>query len=119
MVTTHYMDKAQHCQNLVFIKHGRLVALGSPAAIKESKVRGQVLEIACSDPARAIPALRKMGMLDEVALYGSLIHVVAPDVESLKPQIEEALQHSGVGVRVMDLIAPSLEDVFISSVRAP
>jgi hypothetical protein len=39
-------------------------------------------------------------------------------VEALKPQIQEQLGHAGVLVRTMDAIAPSLEDVFISSVRA-
>jgi len=82
-------------------------------------MRGQVLEIDCDQPALAIPSLRKMGAFEEVALYGAQIHAVAPDVEVLKPGIEEALQKAGVEVRTMDVIVPSLEDVFISSVRAP
>jgi ABC-2 type transport system ATP-binding protein len=119
MVTTHYMDEAEHCQNLAFIQHGRIVASGSPAAIKETKMRGQVLEIDCAQPEVAIPALREMGTFEEVALYGALIHAVAPDVEVLGPQIEQKLRDAGVTVRTLDVIAPSLEDVFISSVRAP
>jgi len=117
MVTTHYMDEAEHCHNLAFIQHGRIVAHGSPAEIKETRMRGQVLEIDCDDPALAIPALREMETFEEVALYGTLIHAVAPDVEALKPRIREALQSRGIGVRTMDRITPSLEDVFISSVR--
>jgi ABC-2 type transport system ATP-binding protein len=119
MVTTHYMDEAEHCQNLAFIQHGRIVAQGSPAVIKETKMRGQVLEIDCDRPEVAIPALRAMGAFEEVALYGALIHAVAPNVEDLKPGIQKALEEAGVAVRTMDAIAPSLEDVFISSVRVP
>lgn len=119
MVTTHYMDEAEHCQSLAFIQRGRIVAYGSPAGIKETEMRGQVLEIDCDSPALAIPALREMGDFEEVALYGALIHAVAPDVEVLLPQIEQRLQEQGVQVQTMDVIAPSLEDVFISSVRAP
>jgi ABC-2 type transport system ATP-binding protein len=119
MVTTHYMDEAELCQRLAFIQHGRIVADGSPAGIKESEMRGQVLEIDCDEPALAIPALRDMGLFEEVALYGALIHAVAPDVESLKPQIGKQLEAAGVRVLAMDAIAPSLEDVFISSVRLP
>jgi ABC-2 type transport system ATP-binding protein len=119
MVTTHYMDEAEHCQSLAFIQHGRIVAQGSPAEIKESKMRGQVLEIDCDNPALAIPVLRDMNVFDEVALYGALIHAVAPDVEALQPRIEERLHEAGVRVQTMDEIVPSLEDVFISSVRAP
>jgi ABC-2 type transport system ATP-binding protein len=119
MVTTHYMDEAEHCQNLAFIQHGRIVAQGSPAEIKEAHMRGQVLEIDCDRPEVAIPALREMSAFEEVALYGALIHAVAPDVEALRPRIEETLRQAGAGVRTMDIIAPSLEDVFISSVRRP
>jgi ABC-2 type transport system ATP-binding protein len=119
MVTTHYMDEAEHCQNLAFIQRGRIVAYGSPADIKETKMRGQVLEIDCDQPALAIPVLREMGAFEEVALYGALIHAVAPDVEVLKPQAAQKLAEEGVQVRTMDTIAPSLEDVFISSVRMP
>jgi ABC-2 type transport system ATP-binding protein len=119
LVTTHYMDEAEHCQDLAFIQHGRIVAHGSPADIKETKMRGQVLEIDCDQPALAIPALREMGAFEEVALYGALIHAVAPDVEVLRTEIDRVLESSGVRIRTLDVIAPSLEDVFISSVRAP
>lgn len=117
MVTTHYMDEAEHCQSLAFVQRGRLIVQGSPAAIKDTKMAGQVLEIDCDEPEVAIPILRKMARFDEVALYGALIHAVASDVHGLRPEIAELLQGAGVGVRTMDIIAPSLEDVFISSVR--
>jgi ABC-2 type transport system ATP-binding protein len=117
LVTTHYMDEAEHCQKLAFIQHGRIVAQGSPQHIKETEMRGQVLEIDCAHPDVAVHALRALGLFDEVALYGSLIHVVAEDVERRRPLISEALREKGAGVRSMDLIPPSLEDVFISSVR--
>ena len=32
-VTTHYMDEAQHCNRVVIINEGRIVAHGSPAEI--------------------------------------------------------------------------------------
>jgi ABC-2 type transport system ATP-binding protein len=117
LVTTHYMDEAEHCQSLAFIQHGRIIVQGSPAVIKETKMRGQVLEIDCDDPATAILILREMGSFEEVALYGALVHAVASDVGALKPRIAQVLGDAGVQVRTMDVIAPSLEDVFISSVR--
>ncbi|MGD8474613.1 MAG: ABC transporter ATP-binding protein [Anaerolineae bacterium] len=117
MVTTHYMEEAEHCQSLAFIQRGRIVVQGSPAVIKETKMRGQVLEIDCDDPAAAIPILRGMEAFEEVALYGALVHAVAPDVSALEPKIAARLESAGVHVRTMDVIAPSLEDVFISSVR--
>ena len=116
-VTTHYMDEAEHCQALAFIHGGRIIARGSPEEIKLHKMQGQVLEIDCVQPDVAISLLRDMSLFEEVALYGALIHVVAEGVTEHEPRIAQALAEAGVQVRSMDVIAPSLEDVFISNVR--
>jgi ABC-2 type transport system ATP-binding protein len=117
-VTTHYMDEAEHCQDLAFIHSGRIIAQGAPEEIKLNKMQGQVLEIDCTQPDKAIGLLQKMALFDEVALYGALIHVVAEGIAEHKPHIEQILTEQGVQVRTMDVIAPSLEDVFISNVRS-
>jgi ABC-2 type transport system ATP-binding protein len=117
-VTTHYMDEAEHCHRLAFIQRGQLVALGSPEEIKSEKMLGQVLEIDCSAPDRAMGVLRSAELFDEVSLYGALIHVVAAEVETLKFQIQELLEAEGIVVRGQEVITPSLEDVFIASVRS-
>ena len=116
-VTTHYMDEAEHCHQLAFIQRGKLVAIGSPEAIKREKMRGQVLEINCSAPDIAMQKLRAADLFEEVALYGALIHVVAENVETFKPQIEQLLQAENSQIRSMEKILPSLEDVFIASAR--
>jgi len=117
LVTTHYMDEAEHCQRLAFIHGGRIIARGSPAEIKLNEMRGQVIEIDCDRPEVAIGVLRAMGGFDEVALYGALIHVVAEQVGTRQADIAQALAEAGVDVRTLDVIAPSLEDVFISNMR--
>jgi ABC-2 type transport system ATP-binding protein len=116
-VTTHYMDEAEHCHRLGFIQRGRLVALGSQEAIKREKMRGQVLEIDCAAPQEAIGVLKAAGWFDEVSLYGALIHAVVEDTDAHRSQVEAALHAAGIEVRSIDAIAPSLEDVFIASVR--
>jgi ABC-2 type transport system ATP-binding protein len=118
-VTTHYMDEAEHCHRLSFIQRGQLVALGSPEEIKKEKMTGQVLEIDCGKADVAVQTLRSRGQFGEVVLYGALVHVVAEDVESFRPAIEQILVEAGLEVRAMQVIAPSLEDVFIASTREP
>jgi ABC-2 type transport system ATP-binding protein len=118
-VTTHYMDEAEHCSRLSFIQRGRLVALGSPQEIKREKMHSQVLEIDCTEPDIAMRWLkttdRFVGRDVQVALYGALLHVLAEDVAGLRPAIAEELTKAGQQIRSMELIAPSLEDVFIAS----
>jgi ABC-2 type transport system ATP-binding protein len=117
LVTTHYMDEAEHCQNLVFIQRGALVAQGSPEALKATRMQGGVIEIDCDDAGRAIGLLRDFNRFEEVALYGSLIHVVTTEAQSHLPLIKKLLAENGLTVNSVEPISPSLEDVFISSAR--
>jgi ABC-2 type transport system ATP-binding protein len=116
-VTTHYMDEAEHCQDLAFIHRGRIIAHGPPEAIKTNDMTGHVLEVDCDQPDRAIRILQELGLFAEVALYGALIHVVGDEVEAQRDVIERALREADVDLHGMGLIAPSLEDVFIAKVR--
>ena len=117
LVTTHYMDEAEHCQNLVFIQRGHLVAQGSPEMVKSSQMRGDVIEIDCDDAGRAVSVLRELDAFEEVALYGALIHVVTDQATAHIPLIRQALLENDIFVTNIEPISPSLEDVFISSAR--
>ncbi len=121
-VTTHYMDEAEHCHRLGFIQHGKLIAYGPPQQIKDQVMQGQVLELATSDPVETVKLLRlaqREGRLavQEVELYGSLVHVTAADVTKLQTPILHELKQAGIRVQEKALIDPSLEDVFIACMK--
>ena len=83
---------------------------------------GQVLEIETSNSIQTIQVLRaakESGELpvDEIELYGSLVHVIAPDVHTHQPVINDQLRAAGIDPGLMAVIEPSLEDVFIASMR--
>ena len=132
LVTTHYMDEAELCQRVGFLSEGRLVALDTPDQLKRTQMRGHVLEIDCTDTEaamRVLQAARGDGQLpgdgnyrlDEAALYGAQIHVVVPGTspaEAFKEPIARLLAEHGIVVRAIEWIAPTLEDVFVSSVKA-
>jgi ABC-2 type transport system ATP-binding protein len=124
LVTTHYMDEAELCQRVGFISAGRLVALDSPARLKQSQMRGRVLEIHSSAPDRVMSVLKSAQQngamsLDEVALYGAQIHAVIPGSENDRDAIRRILEAENVPVTSLEWIEPTLEDVFISAVNAP
>jgi len=124
LVTTHYMDEAELCQRIGFISQGRLVALDTPARLKQTHMRGQVLEISASNPEQVLRLLKSAQQrgqipLDEVALYGAQIHAVLPDAQMYIEEVHRLLTAEHIHVHSLEWIAPTLEDVFISSVRAP
>lgn len=121
-VTTHYMDEAEHCHRLAFIQRGEIIAYGTPADIKARWMQGQVLELAPSDPIQTVKVLqaaRQSGELpiQEVELYGSLVHVVGTDLQAHLPALQAHLQGAGQQPGQMTFIEPSLEDVFIACMQ--
>jgi ABC-2 type transport system ATP-binding protein len=124
LVTTHYMDEAELCQRVGFISQGRLVAIDTPARLKETQMRGQVLEINSPLPDLVLRSLKAAQQgrhipIDEVALYGAQVHAVVPDAQEYKDKIQSLLDAESVPVTSIEWIAPTLEDVFISSVTGP
>ncbi|HEB64556.1 MAG TPA: ABC transporter ATP-binding protein [Chloroflexi bacterium] len=121
-VTTHYMDEAEHCHRLAFIRRGKIIALGAPSEIKRRKMKGEVLEIAPEDAARAVEVLRAARTegdlpLESVELYGALVHVVLPDARTHRKAIRRTLENARIRVHNMAVIEPSLEDVFIAAMQ--
>jgi ABC-2 type transport system ATP-binding protein len=118
LVTTHYMDEAEHCHRLAFIQRGRIVALGTPEEIKRDQVRGHVLEIDCDKPGEVVALLRQEGHWQDVSLYGAQIHVLAPDRGNATGRIRALLGERHIPLRSIETIMPTLEDAFIASVQA-
>ncbi len=70
---------------------------------------------------KVLKAAQQSGALrmEEVALYGAQIHAVVPDAKESAMAIRSLLEREQIEVIAIERIAPTLEDVFISSVTAP
>jgi ABC-2 type transport system ATP-binding protein len=116
VVTTHYMDEAEHCDRLGLVYGGRLIALGSPGHLKERYVAGVLLEVQAQPVMTALELLSAQPFVKEVAVFGAALHVVA-ESEAAAAHIGEALVKGGVEVRAISPIVPSLEDVFVALIE--
>jgi ABC-2 type transport system ATP-binding protein len=121
-VTTHYMEEAEHCQRLALIQNGKIIASGTPREIKENVMKGQVLELSPDNPDGAVALLRDARdqgrlPLGDITLYGTLIHVVVEGVPESYADIYLELGRAGIHPGRSSVIEPSLEDVFVSSMR--
>jgi ABC-2 type transport system ATP-binding protein len=117
-VTTHYMDEAEHCDRLVLIHQGRIVALGTPEELKQAHMPEDVLEVAVDRPVEALEALAATPAVREAALFGPLLHAVVGDAGADAVRVRAALEGAGLRVERLERIAPSLEDVFVSLIEA-
>ncbi|HSB78746.1 MAG TPA: ABC transporter ATP-binding protein [Candidatus Methylomirabilis sp.] len=117
-VTTHYMDEAEYCDRLALIYQGRIIALGTPEQLKQEYMHEEVLEVSVARPVKALDLLRKESVVQEVAMFGKLLHVVVADAKSDEPVVRAALERAGIRVERVEKILPSLEDVFVSLIEA-
>jgi ABC-2 type transport system ATP-binding protein len=113
LVTTHYLDEAEHCGRLALMHAGRLVALGSVSEMKEVFAERAVLEVSCPDYFRAAARLEGLPGVHEVTVFGTRLHVVVDEAAEGRREVLEALEADGNAPAAADRIVPSLEDVFI------
>jgi ABC-2 type transport system ATP-binding protein len=113
LVSTHYMDEAERCHRLAYIAYGSILACGTPG---ELVVNQNLSTWAITGPGLPMVAdeFRDIPGVEQVANFGSILHVSSETGASIEPRIKEfALQH-GLSI---ERIQPSLEDVFIRLMR--
>ena len=117
MVTTHYMDEAEHCNRLAFIYDGQIITHGTPEEIKHTQMPGQVLEIRTDRFVDALAAIERHPQVKEAALHGAAIHVTVERGADVAGELARYVREQGFAVQAVEPILPSLEDVFVALVE--
>lgn len=112
-VSTAYLDEAERCTRTALMDQGRILAMGTPAEVKEL-MEGALIEVTVPDARRAMALLRDRIDAQNIGLFGDRIHVVARDAEGISREIEDVLSGANLPPSSIRPIEPSLEDVFVS-----
>ena len=113
-VSTHYMEEAEYCNRLALIFRGKMVALGSPSELKRQSLKGELLVVACEPLAQAVEPLEHAPGVLDVAIFGSVLHLVVEDAQAIMPQLRTLLEQRDIRVTQIEPVRPSLEDVFVA-----
>jgi ABC-type multidrug transport system ATPase subunit len=115
-VTTHYMDEAERCSHVAYIYYGKLIADGTPEALKQlpdvQPTGTERIEIMTPEVTRALRFARKIPGIRSATIFGESIHALVEDhfdVEDLRAR----LQKESIRVGEIRPLTPSLEDVFV------
>lgn len=116
LVTTHFLEEAEHCSKLGFMVAGEVVAEGSPSAIKSAQP-GQLVEMRFNDNQSAYDLLKQNFESWRVSMFADSVHLVleSPDVD-----LQKALslaQKNSLHCQSQRPIPFSLEDAFIGIVK--
>jgi ABC-2 type transport system ATP-binding protein len=113
LVTTHYLDEAEHCHRIAIIQAGKLAALGTVSELKSIFADRPILEIRAAQPVEAMRALEAMPEVEKTSIFGTAVHAVLRSRDVSPEEIQARLAAAGVTVTACAVVAPSLEDVFL------
>ncbi|HVO30736.1 MAG TPA: ABC transporter ATP-binding protein [bacterium] len=120
-VTTHYMDEAENCHRVAFLRAGKLIATGDPAALRRENDDGKLLAVAVpasvAAPERVAETLGSWERLAQVTPFGSSFHVRARSGAVSPAELDDFLRAKGLSPEYVRPIRPSLEDVFLHMVE--
>ena len=116
-VTTHYMDEAEYCHRIALMYGGRVIALGSPAQLKNELGAGRLLYLESSDLMGAMTALEGKPNILDVAVFGGGLHVKVTETIAGEAAIHAALDGPGVKIYRLEPITATMEDVFVSLIE--
>jgi ABC-2 type transport system ATP-binding protein len=117
LLTTHYMEEAdQLCDRVAIMDHGRILALDTPGALKQSIGADTVVTVKAAGDAGRLGGLLSAaieGVTRTRPVDGGLeLHVKGSD--RLIPTIVLAAERGGFDLSDVSVAEPSLETVFIS-----
>lgn len=117
LVTTHYLDEAEHCHRIAIINAGKLAAMGTSRQLKDIFAQRPILEIHSSRPVDVMRALEDVPYVEKTTVFGTAVHAVlkTPDVDLAA--LTGHLNTRGLDIAGIDRVMPSLEDVFLDVVE--
>lgn len=113
VVTTHYLEEAEYCNNIILIDAGKLIAEGNPKELKAKYITSKIFEVECDKVVDAIEILSKQNFVDESNIFGNNIHISVNNNFLSNEQIINLLSSHSITVYRIDEVMPTLEDVFI------
>jgi ABC-2 type transport system ATP-binding protein len=115
-VTTHYMDEAEYCHRVALMYAGRVIALGSPAELKQNFGARHLLMLETNDLLGAMRALQGRQGIVDVAVFGSGLHITVAEERGIE-EIRTVLGANGIRIDSLEPIPPSMEDVFVGLIE--
>lgn len=114
LVTTHYMDEAERCARVGYIYLGQMLALGTPAELKQlpevTPPGTRRLEIVGPDIAALLDRLRGREGVRQATIFGQALHALV--------DADRSPADLGLSEFKVSEAEPSLEDVFVTLSRA-
>jgi len=115
LLTTHYMEEADYlCERVAIMDRGKVIALDSPAKLKRSIGKLEVIEVkARKVTKKVLNELRKLKGVRKAARTTEGLRVLTPAANEVMARVVTLASFAGVQIDSLNVAQPTLEDVFI------
>jgi ABC-2 type transport system ATP-binding protein len=116
LITTHYMDEADRlCDRIAIVDHGKLVALDTPAALKESVPGDNVVEVHFAHESSEWPERlnRLAGITSVESKSAGMYRLLTSNGSLTTTQLVEMVNQHGETIRSLTVQNTTLDDVFV------
>jgi drug efflux transport system ATP-binding protein len=118
LVSTHHMDEAEYCNRVALINRGSVVALDTPARIRQRALDGELVEIRGIPLGRMLDVLNSYAAARDVAVFGSVVHALLANAAQERKPLADFLAAQGITGVAVERIEPTLEDAFVRMIGA-
>ena len=113
ILTTHYMEEADHlCNRVAIIDHGKVIALDTPKNLKDG-IGGDVITIRSPKPEAIVEALKE-SWVSHMELQNGELTISLRNAELHVSAIVTRLNEKRIPIDSLAINKPTLEDVFLS-----
>src|SRR5215510_13791332 len=121
LVATPYLDEAERCYRVALIHAGKIHQMGTPAELRDA-LDARRLEVRTRDLGKAEEVLTAISgpeqELLDVQRFGDRLDILAHSPQAAKGIVEQAMHEANLKVADIHTDAPTLENVFVASLRA-
>lgn len=113
LVTTHYMDEAEQCDRLSLMHMGKLIALGTPAQLKDDveNQTGRLFEVLVDKPFDALDILNRQFHFCNI--FGRTIHLYTKEPEADYKTMQKLFKENNIALLDAREKMMPFEDVFV------
>lgn len=114
ILTTHYMEEADYlCDRLAIIDHGKIVALDTPAKLKDA-LGGDVVSLELNgNTVHLLNLLRNFKWINKMKEHDGILSLTMERGDRRIPQLIETAKRMRINISSVNLRKPSLDDVFL------
>jgi ABC-2 type transport system ATP-binding protein len=117
VMTTPYLDEAERCHRVGLMNNGKIMVVDSPIKVK-AMMKGIVVEMVFNNIREAYKILKEIKEVKEVQAFGDRIHLIVDDYDNAYSAVRKILTDNEIKIESSRIIAPSLENVFISLMQS-